>query len=274
VADARTVLVVASGTDRVAARDLVLKIEEAAWLPSAMRDLETFLHGHLPATGPETGLVLLLTEPLARTERLRRACQALAAARELGIRSAAILAAGVAGAIPEALSPAGRIVVPEAAGLPGPAGSLLGTAGAIQLLTLEIARARGTNPDPIRRDDPRYLRAARSRTSRSTDPIPPVGPDRAGGRLRRQSNSASASWSNHLEVAGQEHLEHDPLRSGIGVAATAALASSGVPGSSGRAGARARPRRRRPRRTREQVRLPRRTSSRSRPISVPTTRTG
>ena len=27
-------------------------------------------------------------------------------------------------------------------------------------MTLEVAAARGTNPDPIRRDDPVYLRAA------------------------------------------------------------------------------------------------------------------
>ena len=27
-------------------------------------------------------------------------------------------------------------------------------------MTLEVAHARGTNPDPIRRDDPVYLRAA------------------------------------------------------------------------------------------------------------------
>jgi fructoselysine-6-P-deglycase FrlB-like protein len=50
-ADARGLLVIASGADRPAARELVLKVEEASWLSSAMRDLETFLHGHLPATG-------------------------------------------------------------------------------------------------------------------------------------------------------------------------------------------------------------------------------
>ncbi len=38
--------------------------------------------------------------------------------------------------------------------------SLLGAAGPLQLVTLAIAAARGTNPDLIRRDDARYLRAA------------------------------------------------------------------------------------------------------------------
>jgi fructoselysine-6-P-deglycase FrlB-like protein len=154
------VLVIASGADRVAARELVLKIEEAAWQPAAMRDLETFLHGHLPASGPETALILVLADPSARTERVRRGRQALAAARVLGLRTGAILAAGAAPGIPDELTPAGRIVIPEAAALGRAAGTLLGTAGPLQLLTLAIAGRRGTNPDPIRRDDPRYLRAA------------------------------------------------------------------------------------------------------------------
>ena len=58
------------GSDRPAGRELVLKVEEASWLPSAYRDLETFLHGHLPATGPTTGLVLVLTDRDQRAERL------------------------------------------------------------------------------------------------------------------------------------------------------------------------------------------------------------
>ena len=55
---------------------------------------------------------------------------------------------------------AGRLVVPEAPGLPSVVAALLGTATALQLLTERIARARGTNPDPIRRDDSRYVAAA------------------------------------------------------------------------------------------------------------------
>ena len=62
LADAAHLLVIASGADRPAGRELVLKVEEASWLPSAYRDLETFLHGHLPATGRETGLVLILAD--------------------------------------------------------------------------------------------------------------------------------------------------------------------------------------------------------------------
>jgi hypothetical protein len=38
--------------------------------------------------------------------------------------------------------------------------ALLGTAVPLQLLTERLARARGTNPDPIRRDDDRYREAS------------------------------------------------------------------------------------------------------------------
>ena len=91
LADATTILTVASGADRPAARELALKIEEATWLPSTMRDLETLLHGHLPATGPQTGLVLLLADADLLAERADRASGALAAAEVLGLRTAAIV---------------------------------------------------------------------------------------------------------------------------------------------------------------------------------------
>lgn len=160
LADARTLLVVGSGADRPAARELVLKVEEAAWLPAAMRDLETLLHGHLPAADGSTGLVLVLADRDSRPERLARARQALAAARQVGIRSAAILAAEADGELDASLTPAGRLRVAEAAALPAPAAALLGTAVPLQLLAERLARARGTNPDPIRRDDARYRAAA------------------------------------------------------------------------------------------------------------------
>jgi fructoselysine-6-P-deglycase FrlB-like protein len=157
---AAQLLILGSGTDRVTARELALKVEEATWLPSAVRDLETFLHGHLPATGPDTALVLLLTETAAVETRATRGRQALAAAAAVGIRPGAILGSAAASAIPGDLTPGGRIVIPDTGALPPVQASLLGAAGPLQLLTLALAHARGTNPDPIRRDDPRYLRAA------------------------------------------------------------------------------------------------------------------
>jgi len=162
LADAPHTLVIASGSDRPAGRELTLKVEEASSLPSAYRDLETFLHGHLPATGPSTGLVLILTDRDRRAGRIARARQALAAARVIGLRTAAIVSAEVDAALASELTPAGRLVVPEAAGLPAPVAALVGSATPLQLLTERLARARGTNPDLIRRDDPIYLEAAQA----------------------------------------------------------------------------------------------------------------
>jgi fructoselysine-6-P-deglycase FrlB-like protein len=160
LADCRTIVTVASGADRPAARELALKIEEAAWIPTTMRDLETFLHGHLPATDSTTGLVLILGDRDGRAARVARARQALAAARVVGIRSAGIIARDVHGQLDAELTPAGRIRIDEANGLPAPVAALIGTTTPLQLLTERIARARGTNPDLIRRDDPIYLEAA------------------------------------------------------------------------------------------------------------------
>ncbi len=158
--DASTLLTVGSGADRPAARELALKIEEAAWLPSTMRDLETLLHGHLPATDGSTGLVLILTDRDGRAERVDRARQALAAARVIGVRAGAIVAREIDALIDSELTPAGRLIVEEAADLPAPVAALIGSVTPLQLLTERIARARGTNPDLIRREDPVYRSAA------------------------------------------------------------------------------------------------------------------
>src|SRR4051794_1398545 len=52
-------LVVASGADEVTARELALKIEEGAPVPTTPLGLEKVLHGHLPAADASTGVVLL-----------------------------------------------------------------------------------------------------------------------------------------------------------------------------------------------------------------------
>ena len=160
IAMADRLIVVASGADRPAGRELVLKVEEASWLPSAFRDLETFLHGHLPAMDGRTALLLILADRARRAERIERAAEALAASRVVGIRAGAILAEGVAAELDVSLTPAGRLLVRDAPALPMPVAALLGTATPLQLLAERLASARGTNPDPIRRDDPRYREAA------------------------------------------------------------------------------------------------------------------
>jgi fructoselysine-6-P-deglycase FrlB-like protein len=153
------IVVVASGADRTAGRELVLKLEEGTWIPSAYRDLETVLHGHWPGTDRSAGLVLMLADRERRDDRLDRARQALAAARAIGLASGAIVARGAASALPDGSTPAGRIVVPEAPDLTAPTAALLATATALQLLTERLARALGRDPDPIRRDDPAYAAA-------------------------------------------------------------------------------------------------------------------
>jgi glucosamine--fructose-6-phosphate aminotransferase (isomerizing) len=160
LAHAQAMVIIGTGADRTAGRELTLKLEEGTWIPSAYRDLETMLHGHWPATGRGTGLVLILTDAEGRDARVARARRLLAAARTIGVASGAILSRGADGAIDGALTPAGRIVIPDTPALSPATASLLGTAIPLQLLTERLARARGTDPDPIRRDDPVYLEAA------------------------------------------------------------------------------------------------------------------
>jgi glucosamine--fructose-6-phosphate aminotransferase (isomerizing) len=155
------VLVLGSGADRVAGRELVLKIEEGAWLSAAYRDLETFLHGHLAATDEQTAVVVIATDRRARDARLARVRGALAAARVIGMPTAAIVTAQASRLLPGELTSAGRIVVEEAPGeVPAAVASLLGSAMALQTLTEGLAIARGINPDPIHRDVDRYRLAA------------------------------------------------------------------------------------------------------------------
>jgi glutamine---fructose-6-phosphate transaminase (isomerizing) len=153
------IIVIASGVDRPAGRELVLKIEEGAWVPSAYRDLETFLHGHLPSVDGSTSVVLILADRNGRVERIRRGRQALAAARAVGARTAAIATPTGAGELDAELT-LGRIDVAEAADLPAAVAALVGTATPLQLVTERLSRARGTNPDPIRRNDPTYRAAS------------------------------------------------------------------------------------------------------------------
>jgi glucosamine--fructose-6-phosphate aminotransferase (isomerizing) len=160
LANVDRLIVVASGVDRPAGRELVLKVEEGAHLPAAMRDLETLLHGHLAGMDARTGVVLILTDGSRADERSQRAAGLLRAVHELGAPAGAIVAAAYDGSIGPRLTPAGRLLVPVASGLPPTVAAVLGTAVPLQLLTERLARARGVDPDPIRRDDPTYLRAA------------------------------------------------------------------------------------------------------------------
>ena len=179
LATSRTLAVVASGADRPAGRELALKVEEASYVPAAYRDLETLLHGHVTALDVGSGVVLILTDRDGREARVRRACQLLAAVGRVGARCGAIVTAGASAAIPGHLTPAGRIVIPEAPDLPAPAAAAIGSAVPLQLTAYHMALALGTNPDALRREATQYRLAAETLAVE----LPAAGTDRpAAGR--------------------------------------------------------------------------------------------
>ena len=140
VAGCERLVVVGGGVDEITARELALKIEEATHVPVAPLGQEKVLHGHLPAADERTGLVLLRFDGRQAAARDARGENALAAARVLGMPSVTLRAQG-------------GDLTPVAA-------ALVEGALALQLFTLELTHARGTNPDLIRREEPRYREAA------------------------------------------------------------------------------------------------------------------
>ncbi len=152
--------IVGSGADRTTARELALKIEEGARRPAVARDLETLLHGHFVACGPDTGLIVILADGRGGERRWRRAAQGIEGAARLGMPVAAILSPETSRAIPGVLTPAGRIVLPGGADALPPLLALLGGAAALQCLTLAMAAEAGVNPDLIRREETPYREAA------------------------------------------------------------------------------------------------------------------
>jgi fructoselysine-6-P-deglycase FrlB-like protein len=137
LAGCERLLIAASGCDLVTARELALKIEEGAHIPCTPLGLEKLLHGHLPAADERTGLVLLRFEPRHAQARDARARDAAAAVAEIGLPTLHVGA------------PCTSVAT-----------ALLTGALALQWLTLSFVHARGTNPDLIRREEPRYRAAA------------------------------------------------------------------------------------------------------------------
>ena len=153
------ILTIGSGADAVAARELSLKIEEAAYVPAATHQTENLLHGHLVPCDQTDGLVVLVTDRRSRDARAERAAAALRAARSLGVRTAAIVTEDVDRVIATNQTSAGRIVLKDHTSLPGALASYTLTAAAFQHLTVGLADCAGANPDFIRRDFEPYRRA-------------------------------------------------------------------------------------------------------------------
>ena len=119
-------LVVGAGRDWPTAQEAALKLREGAHVAAEAYHTEELLHGHLAAIDDTIRCFVLEGEARA-AERARDAARALEA-----------LGCDVK------LAPIVHPVVDVVR---------------FQLLTIDLAEARGVDPDPIRRDDPRWERA-------------------------------------------------------------------------------------------------------------------
>jgi glutamine---fructose-6-phosphate transaminase (isomerizing) len=122
----RKILVAGAGRDWPTAQEAVLKLREGAWVSAGAHHTEQLLHGHLAAIDETVRAYVLEGEGRAA----ERAHDAVAALRELGCETT--------------LVPTRHPVVDIVR---------------FQLLTLALAAERGTDPDRIHRDDPRWARA-------------------------------------------------------------------------------------------------------------------
>jgi glutamine---fructose-6-phosphate transaminase (isomerizing) len=120
------IMVVGAGRDWPTAQEAVLKLREGAFLPAAAHHTEQLLHGHLAAVDERVRAFVLESEGRA-AERAHDAVRALE-----------ILGCDVT--LVPTVHPAVDIV-------------------RFQLLTVDLAEARGVDPDRIRRDDERWARA-------------------------------------------------------------------------------------------------------------------
>jgi glutamine---fructose-6-phosphate transaminase (isomerizing) len=120
-------LVAGAGRDWPTAQEAVLKLREGAWIAAEAHETEQLLHGHLAAVDESVRAFVLEGEGRAAA----RAAEAVAALREIGCETTLV----------PTEHPVADVV-------------------RFQLLTLDLADARGIDPDPIRRDQPRWERAA------------------------------------------------------------------------------------------------------------------
>jgi fructoselysine-6-P-deglycase FrlB-like protein len=119
-------LVAGAGRDWPTAQEAVLKLREGAHVAGEAHHTEQLLHGHLAAVDESVRAFVLEGEGRAA----ERAAGTVAALRELGCETTLV----------PTVHPVVDIV-------------------RFQLLTLDLAEARGVDPDPIRTDDPRWKRA-------------------------------------------------------------------------------------------------------------------
>jgi glucosamine--fructose-6-phosphate aminotransferase (isomerizing) len=119
-------LIAGAGRDWPTAQEAALKLREGAFVAAEAHETEQLLHGHLAAIDESVRAFVIEGEGRA-AERAAGAVQAL---RELGCETTLV----------PSVHPVVDIV-------------------RFQLLTLDLAEARGVDPDKIRRDDERWDRA-------------------------------------------------------------------------------------------------------------------
>jgi glutamine---fructose-6-phosphate transaminase (isomerizing) len=158
LAKAERLVAAGSLIDVPTARELALKVAEAAWVPTTVLGVEDTLHGHLVAHDANSALVAVVTGGPSAARAAEGAHELLMAARRIGLQTAAILSDGLDGAILSDDITAGKLVIPHTE-LPELVTSLLGGAVALQLLTIGLVHARGTNPDLLRREQATYREA-------------------------------------------------------------------------------------------------------------------
>ena len=127
VSDHERWLVAGAGRDWPTAQEAVLKLREGAYVAAEAHETEQLLHGYLAAVD-ETVRAFVLEGEGRAAERGR---QAVAALEAIGA---------------------------EATLIPDPPSR--GGHRPVQRLTVDLAEHRGVDPDRIRRDDPKYAKAA------------------------------------------------------------------------------------------------------------------
>jgi glucosamine--fructose-6-phosphate aminotransferase (isomerizing) len=120
-------LIAGAGRDWPTAQEAALKLREGAFVAAEAHETEQLLHGHLAAVDESVRAFVLEGEGRAA----ERAAGAVRALRELGCDTTLV----------PSVHPVVDVV-------------------RFQLLTLDLAEARGINPDHIRRDDERWKKAA------------------------------------------------------------------------------------------------------------------
>ncbi|HWE63558.1 MAG TPA: SIS domain-containing protein [Chloroflexota bacterium] len=144
---------VGAGPNAVTAREGALKVKESSYLVAEGIELETALHGCLPAV--EAGDVA--TVIAAQGAALERTGELLGALHILGARLLVIADQHAVSNLPV---PEGATVIPYP-GVPEPLSPILAIVP-LQLLAAYTAQLRGTNADSFRADQPVYKRANES----------------------------------------------------------------------------------------------------------------